>query len=627
MSEAGALDFMSDDILDSIFAEESETVIQSRINELRQQAKARRVTKEFDAAIKARRDAIKAMKDAERAKAAQERRKQLNMTHFEGLEAHGYKNVLCGAWDAYEDGITMPDNKQFEVRACRHPILPVQILKNVQTGREKAVIAFKKMGRWQFQTVRKEVLASANKIVDLAAVGISVNSECAKALVRYLSDVEAMNADSISVRESSSKFGFVRGRFIPYDSDDIEFDADGDLPQLSAALEPAGDRDKWFDHIKSLRAGKNFPVQMIMGASFGSVLLCKIGALPFLLDVWGDTEAGKTVAEYVACSIWADPKESAYIGDFKATEVALEVKASALNHLPLILDDTSKTSKRIRDNFEGFVYDMCSGKGKSRSDKTLGVRAENAWQLAIITTGESPINGYVNQGGAMNRVLELHALRAIFPDPHETAELMKENYGWAGREFVSIVQGFTDAELRAKYNEILEALQGQAGAAMQKQLMSLAVVLLADRLAADHLFCDGIYIDPQEALEVLTDPTEVSSNERCYKYISDEILMNRSRFDRDTPAEQWGVFDSESVVCLFPTVLERLCTQGGFSVRAFTDFAVKKGIIDCAKDGKRQRLKKVDGKAVRMYFFHLPAEEQPAPDKAEFTAAGPTPFD
>lgn len=615
MSEASALDFMSDEILDSIFAEESETVIQSRINELRQQAKARRVTKEFDAAIKARRDAIKAMRDAERVKAAQERRKQVNMTHFEGLEAHGYKNVICGAWDAYEDGITMPDNKQFEVRACRHPILPVQILKNVQTGREKAVVAFKKQGRWQFQTVRKEVLASANKIVDLAAVGISVNSECAKALVRYLSDVEAMNADSIAVRESSSKFGFVRGRFIPYDSEDIEFDADGDLPQLSAALEAAGDRDLWFEHVKALRRDGNFAVQTIMATSLASVLLCKIGALPFMLDVWGDTEAGKTVAEYVACSIWADPKDSAYIGDFKATEVALEVKASALNHLPLILDDTSKVSRRIRDNFEGFVYDMCSGKGKSRSDKTLGVRAENAWQLAIITTGEAPLSGYVNQGGAMNRVLELHALRAIFPDPHATAEMSKENYGWAGREWIDIIKDIPADELRGKYNDILVELQAQAGPAMQKQLMSLAAVILADRIAADRLFCDGVYIDVSEALEVLTDPNEVSANERCYKYIADEIFMNRGRFERDTPAEQWGVFDSEGVVCLFPTVLERLCAAGGYSMRSFCDFAVKKRIIECGKDGKRQKVKKIDGKAVRMYFFHLPDE---APDKDGF---------
>ena len=67
----------------------------------------------------------------------------------------------------------------------------------------------------------------------------------------------------------------------------------------------------------------------------------------------------------LGASVWANPGESRYIGDFKTTDVALEAKSDMLNNLPLILDDTSKVSAKIRDNFEGIVYDLCSGKGKS----------------------------------------------------------------------------------------------------------------------------------------------------------------------------------------------------------------------------------------------------------------------
>ena len=38
----------------------------------------------------------------------------------------------------------------------------------------------------------------------------------------------------------------------------------------------------------------------------------------------------------------------------------MEATADMLNHLPMVLADTSKTSSRIRDNFEGMVYDMCT---------------------------------------------------------------------------------------------------------------------------------------------------------------------------------------------------------------------------------------------------------------------------
>ena len=145
----------------------------------------------------------------------------------------------------------------------------------------------------------------------------------------------------------------------------------------------------------------------MLAASFASVLLPILGGLPFFVDLWGETEGGKTVSLMLACSVWANPDESSYIGDFKSTDVALEARADFLNNLPMMLDDTSKTSERIRDNFEGIVYDLCSGKGKSRSDKELGIRRENRWRNVILTNGERPLSSYVNQGGAINRILEL----------------------------------------------------------------------------------------------------------------------------------------------------------------------------------------------------------------------------
>lgn len=73
------------------------------------------------------------------------------------------------------------------------------------------------------------------------------------------------------------------------------------------------------------------------------------------------------------------------------------------------MDDTSKVSDRIRGNFEGMVYDLCSGKGKSRSNRDLGVNRENRWQNRILTSGERALQTYVSQGGAINRILKLSA--------------------------------------------------------------------------------------------------------------------------------------------------------------------------------------------------------------------------
>ena len=123
----------------------------------------------------------------------------------------------------------------------------------------------------------------------------------------------------------------------------------------------------------------------------------------------------------LAASVWANPADSMYIGDFKTTDVQLEVRSDLLNNLPLMLDDSSKVSARIRDNFEGVVYDLCSGKGKSRSNRDLGIRKENRWKNAILTNGERPLNSYVTQGGAIKRIIEVVCDEKVIKDHQYTA--------------------------------------------------------------------------------------------------------------------------------------------------------------------------------------------------------------
>ena len=179
-----------------------------------------------------------------------------------------------------------------------------------------------------------------------------------------------MNDSHIKVQYSTSKLGWIKDQFIPYDTE-IVFDGDQRFRQAYESVSERGNWKIWQSHMLKLRKTKRLEIKFMMAASFASVLVSLLGGLPFIVDLWGETEGGKTVSLMVATSIWANPDESAYIGDFKTTEVALEAKADMLNHLPMVLDDTSKTSSRIRDNFEGMVYDMCSGKEKADLTKSL----------------------------------------------------------------------------------------------------------------------------------------------------------------------------------------------------------------------------------------------------------------
>lgn len=514
-----------------------------------------------------------------------------------------YGRMQCRSWIASDDGVCLynPNTGVTDILACYHPILPVERLKNLETGEEQLKLAYKRGGAWEELIVPKTMVTSASKIVALSGRGVAVTSENAKFLVRYLADVENSNGEYIKVQYSSSKLGWIRNSFMPYDTD-IVFDGDARFRQIKESIAEAGDREKWYSHIKKLRALGRMEVKFLLAASFASVLVYLVGGLPFIVDLWGETEGGKTVTLMVAASVWADPDENAYIKDYKGTEVGLETTCDFLNHLPLILDDSSKKNRRIEDNFEGLVYDLCSGKGKTRSNKELGLNRECHWKNCILTNGERPLNSYVTQGGAINRILELECGEKVYEDPQETAELVKRNYGYAGYDFVQVLKTIGPEEVRRIQRDFQERLYDTEK--MEKQSLSLSIILTADKIATDYLFKDGKYISIDEAKEVLVDREELSDNERCYQYILSEVEINATKFDPlSQTAEKWGCMEGGYVI-IYNNIFDSICKKGGFSRASFLSWAERKGLIQTSA-GKRTRTKRIDGHVARCVFLKL----------------------
>lgn len=597
LNELTKENIISEQVMREIFAQDDAIYQASLIAELSLRAKELGIKGIFDDTVRAYK------KEYERQRKGEKKDVSLleNWTNFHGSP---YDRMMCGPWIAADDGIRLynPDSGRQDYIACAHPILPIERLKNLETGEEQMKIAYKRNRSWVEIIVPKSVIAKASKIADLSSRGILVTSENAKLLVRYLADVEALNEDDIQVQYSSSKLGWIGDGFLPYDTD-IVFDGDSRFKQLFESIKQHGDRGKWYQHVLELRKRGRFEVKFMMAASFASVLLQLLGGLPFFADLWGETEGGKSVTLMLACSIWADPDANAYIGDFKTTDTALEARADVLNNLPMMLDDTSKTSARIRDNFEGIVYDLCSGKGKTRSNKELGINRENRWRNAILCNGERPLQSYVQQGGALNRILEVECGDKVYVDPQYTAELVKKNYGFAGRDFVKVLQEIGIDEIRA----IQKGIQSQIfdDAKMQKQSISLSIVLTADKIATDYLFKDRQYISLDEAKEVLIDRNELSDNERCYQYIVDKIAMNSSRFDMTQNIEKWGVLENGYAI-FFTQAFDELCQSGGFSKKSFLSWADRKGLMQKDSQGKNSKPKKIDGKNYRCVFLKLP---------------------
>ena len=304
---------LSDEVFEEIFSQENEIYKARLLLSAQEVAERFHVKGKFDQMVKAYKRVDRETKQKKR----QESSGINNYTNFDGP----YENMYCGSWLAEENGIYAQNMSQVEQIACYHPILPIERLKNLETGEEQIRLAFKRNGRWEEIIVPKVMITSASKIVALSGRGVAVTSENAKLLVRYLSDVENRNTGQIAVQYSSSKLGWIKKEFLPYDTE-ITFDGDSRFRQLFENIGERGSRDKWYKHVRSLRQSGRMEIKLMLAASFASVLIHPIGALPFFVDLWGETEGGKTVTLMLAASVWANPAESAYIGDFKTTDVA-----------------------------------------------------------------------------------------------------------------------------------------------------------------------------------------------------------------------------------------------------------------------------------------------------------------
>lgn len=218
-----------------------------------------------------------------------------------------------------------------------------------------------------------------------------------------------------------------------------------------------------------------------------------------------------------------------------------------------------------------------------------------------MTNGEHPLSSYVSQGGAINRILEMECTEDIFEDPQYTVELLRKNYGHAGKHFVKIVKELGEDAIKEMQSELQRKIHRDD--TTQKQSISLSVVLTADRIATEYIFCDEEYIDAEKAADMLATQEEVSEYERCYRYLIDKINMNKQRFDAMSNMEQWGVVQ-DGYAIMYPQAVKELCAHGNFSYKAFLNWADRQGLLQT--DGKNPtKVRKFDKKPVRCVWLKL----------------------
>lgn len=611
-----AKDFMEKQLYEELFAIKSKidrSEVKFKLMDRAKSVKAKNIAEEF----------IKEFQKAEQDKEKEEKLNRSlqtveNITNFyEDNIGKEYPQMACGSWIATENGIYSSETSKARELVCHHPIMPIRRLKNIETGEEQITVAFKRDGYWTEITVPKIDIVTSRAITNLARFGVQVNSENARLLVKYLADVEMYNADMIDIQHSTSKLGWHGNVFVPYDLS-IVFDGEYRFKTLFQSIQESGEYFKWITLAKQLRSCGRLEPRIALAASFASVLVQPLDALPFIVDFYGQTGGGKTVTINIAASVWGNPAPGAYVGNFRSTDTSLETRADMLNNFPMILDDSKNASQYIRDNYETLIYNLCSGKGKGRSNKDLGAAKENTWSNVTICNGENPISEFADSGGAINRIVEIECCEDIYENPAEINSIVMKNYGFAGRVFVGNLKQFTSDELKEMKAEIEKGFDGFNFPA--KQVMAISTLLMADKLATEFIFKDGRELTVEDVVDIPTRKKDVSEGQRCYEFLLESIVVYGQHFDAQYDSiDQWGFKERDELgndyIFFYISPFETLLKKNGFSRKAFTAWAMNRNLLRCS--GNRDTYVRKEGKKPMRYIVMRISDEEMESDQEE----------
>lgn len=466
-----------------------------------------------------------------------------NVTHFTEQPLQ----LQCGMWDANDLGVSTVkyDKSGFPttVVACSHPVLPIEILKNIDTGIERVTLAFFKYGGWQKVTVGREICADNTAIVKvLSKIGIEVTTENSKNLVRYISDCIGMNPVRLEPKRSINRLGWAGNEFMPYASD-IVYDGDEAFEPIYRNIQQKGSYDRWKEYCGNLR--KNKVVRLAFAASLASVLIERVNALPFVFHVWsGESGTGKTVAIMAAMSIWGNPKMGGLVKTMNTTKVNIMRTSAFLYSLPYAGDELQTMKDKWSTNFDQLIYQITEGIDRGRGKASGGVEETKTWKNSYLFTGEEPITKANSRAGSKNRVIEIEAEGKLIEDGNATVGFLTENYGHAGKELIEYLQGTETKDLQAQYREYYDEMCHLD--TTEKQAMAMACILLADKILTQVVFTDETAYEIEDVSMYLRSAQEVDVAEQSYQMVLNWIAKNPVRFrdpdeaDSLNRGEVWG---------------------------------------------------------------------------------------
>lgn len=458
-------------------------------------------------------------------------------------------------------------NGRFEVEVCPHPVFPVEILKDIETGEEKVRIAYKRKNIWHNDIILDRIdIATTKGIIKLASYGLLVNDQNAGYLVKFFCDIEKLNEEEFKVVNAVGSLGYSKFGFVPYSADVIYNNNNNDDNRRFKLYKEHGDFNIWKE--KQIEILKHTIPKIIIGASYASLLIEKIGINPFGVHLWGETGLGKSVALLSGASIYGYPDiKNGIVYTGNATANGLETRLSFVKNCAFYLDELSILSQKQIDDM---IYLIMQGQGKARMSRNGGSKDTYYWNLVSISNAEMPITNDLSKGGAFNRIIQIGATQPIFGGLNlpDIANCFKENYGFGANLFLNNINIDEIITLKKRYyNEVIAFTE-------DKQANSASVLLTAFEIAMKYVYKTDIKLTAKEIIPYLNSTDEISQVLRGYRKLIEWIDANYKMFNEEEINQQkWGnetaTKENEKITNIFPFKFSEFCNLININEKQF----------------------------------------------------------
>jgi len=293
-------------------------------------------------------------------------------------------------------------------------------------------------------------------------------------------------------------------------------------------------RDRWRELVAIL--AERPKMALVLGASVGAPFVGPLRRQSHWVDLFGDSQKGKSTTQAVAAAVWGDPTIGAgIVSGWDATSVGIGRLLGQLGILPPFFDER-KVAPFEQSKWGEVIYSTCQGSSrlKAEANSAQGTHKAVPWFGILFSTGNHRLTDGISAGGFAGippRVVELSApFTADQAEAERITAILTECYGWLGQ---AIMEANTLPMVRERITRAVDLVGapecgGVPGTLAKNVHMHIAGAMMVDELlGTGSVLTDAAVQAAWEYLE-LNGHEPVHDSDRMAEALAESLTARRS---------------------------------------------------------------------------------------------------